>query len=157
MSMDNQQVAEVLALISRHDRRHLGDTDADKLRMIDEWRRMIGHNDYSDAMNAVIAHRAQSTEYLQPAHVNTICKARREARKAAEHHEALVPPNREDFPTIPADIDRALMSSWNDPVRYAAAEARLNEFLDFAGFPRVHNTFRGLSPIGSGIDERPRS
>lgn len=157
MTMTNVEVGEVLALISRHDRRNLGDTVPDKARMIDEWRRMIGHNDYQDAMNAVIEHKATSGVYLEPHHINAICKAKREARAAAVAHEALIPPDRKKWPDIPDDIMRALQSSWNDPVRYAAAEARLNDHLDATGFARVHNTFRRLSPVGSGIDERPRS
>lgn len=153
--MTNVQVGEVLALISRHDRRNLGETDVDKMRMIDEWRRMIGHNDYFDAMNAVIQHKATSTNYLEPAHINAICKAKREARLAEAQHEALVPPDREKFPNLSRQVQHMLEKAWNDPVLYAVAEAKLNEELAVQGFPPVHNTFRGLSPVGSGIDERP--
>jgi len=147
VSMNDLEVAEVLDHISRHDRRNLGDTDADIARMIDEWGRMIGHNDYTDAMNAVIQHKATSTEYLQPAHINTICKAKREARAAEKAHMALTPPNRADFPTMPKAILDELSAAWNDPVAYAKAEYRWNESLRAQGFTEVNGTWKRLPPL----------
>jgi hypothetical protein len=156
MSMTMEQVGEALAAIARHDHRNLGDTPKDRAQMIYDWHAMIGHNDFGDVMNAIIEHRKESTVWLVPAHLNGTCKRWREARAEKLAHEALVPPNREKFPTLSRQVQHMLETSWNDPVMYAVAESKLNEELHEQGFPPVYDTFRGLSPVGSGIDESRR-
>jgi hypothetical protein len=156
MSLTMEQTGEALAAVARHDHRNLGDTPKDRAQMIYDWHQMIGHNDFGDVMNAILDHRKESTVWLVPAHINATCKRWREARAEKRAHEALVPPNRADYPKISRQTDHMLTNAWNDPVLYAVAEARLNEELLEQGFAPVYDTFNALSPVGSGIDESRR-
>lgn len=142
--MNITETSAVLAKIK------LGDNRAVDSQIINEWHQTIGHNSYGDALNAVIEHRRDSTEYLQPAHINAICKRARAARAEKAHHEALVPPNRADFPTMPQDILDALSAGWNDPVAYADAEQRWNDHLVAHGFTPQFDTFKGYPAPGYG-------
>jgi hypothetical protein len=55
------------------------------LAVIKAWHEVVGHLDYRDAMAGLDAHRAESTDYLMPAHL--IAQARK-ARRLREVHES---------------------------------------------------------------------
>lgn len=61
--MNQIELAKVLARIQAGDNRVV-----DKVTVA-HWRETIGHLKYQDAMDAVVMHFRESTEYLMPAHV----------------------------------------------------------------------------------------
>ena len=146
--MNKLEAAAVLAKIRLGDNRNLGDTDQAKALMVNEWHELIGHNAYGDALNAVIDFRRTETVYLQPAHINRLCKVAREARAEAQHHALLAPNKSRGYPR--PKNDAALAAAWKDPVEYAKQEAIYSDQLMAAGHAPVFDTFLGLPPVGSG-------
>lgn len=63
--MNIQETAAVLAKIKIGDNREI-DSKGIVLR---EWHQEIGHLPYQDALEAVVMHRQESTEYLQAGHI----------------------------------------------------------------------------------------
>lgn len=68
--MNAFEMKRLLAKISLGDNRQV-----DQL-VIDDWMETIGHLDYPAAYEAVVAHRRDSTEYLQPAHIAQLVSRR---------------------------------------------------------------------------------
>lgn len=64
--MNAFEMKRLLAKISLGDNRQV-----DQL-VIDDWMETIGHLDYRSAYEAVVQHRRESTEYLQPGHITRI-------------------------------------------------------------------------------------
>jgi hypothetical protein len=60
------EMKRLLAKISLGDNRQV-----DQL-VIDDWMETIGHLDYRPAYEAVVQHRRESTEYLQPGHITRL-------------------------------------------------------------------------------------
>ena len=58
--------------------------------MIQTWWEILGHLHFSDAMNGLLAHRRESTEYVQPAHI--IAQARRAKRERLRVQQAAIEP-----------------------------------------------------------------
>lgn len=56
---------------------------------IQTWWEILGHLSFSDAMNGLIQHRRESTEYVQPAHI--IAQARRAKRERMREEQAKQP------------------------------------------------------------------
>lgn len=52
---------------------------------VEAWHEVVGHLDFRDALAGLDAHRAESTDYLMPAHL--IAQARK-ARRLREVHES---------------------------------------------------------------------
>lgn len=71
--MNAFEMKRLLAKISLGDNRQV-----DQL-VIDDWMETIGHLDYRSAYEAVVQHRRESTEYLQPAHITARVRAKRRA------------------------------------------------------------------------------
>jgi hypothetical protein len=152
--MTLEETGKALGRIALHDHRNLGETPHERQLMLTEWHTMIGENSYGDVMNAIVEFRkTRPGVWLEFGHINQLCKAYREERARQQHHEALTAPDRADYPTFSRQVDHMLMKAWNDPVLYAVAEAKLNEELVDQGFAPVYDSFLGLSPVGSGIDE----
>lgn len=74
--MNIAETAKVLTLIQLVDRRHVDETT------IAAWHDLIGDLDFTDACEAVRAHRRASTDYLLPAHVRAGVRVIRGARLA---------------------------------------------------------------------------
>lgn len=68
--MNRPEMARLLAKIQLGDRRQVTDL------VVDDWMETIGHLNYPDAYNAVVTHRRESTEYLQPGHITRHVRAR---------------------------------------------------------------------------------
>lgn len=68
--MNAFEMKRLLAKISLGDNRQV-----DQL-VIDDWMETIGHLDYPAAYEAVVEHRRESTEYLQPGHITQIVNRR---------------------------------------------------------------------------------
>jgi hypothetical protein len=64
--MNAFEMKRLLAKISLGDNRQV-----DQL-VIDDWMETIGHLPYRDAYEAVVQHRRESTEYLQPGHITRL-------------------------------------------------------------------------------------
>lgn len=47
---------------------------------VEAWHEAIGHQDFTDAMDALYRHRQTSTDWLEPAHINTIVPVIRRER-----------------------------------------------------------------------------
>lgn len=62
--MNRFEMARLLAKIQLGDRRQVTDL------VVTDWLETIGHLTYQDAYMAVVAHRRDSTDYLQAAHIN---------------------------------------------------------------------------------------
>ncbi|QZN86918.1 hypothetical protein [Cellulomonas sp. C5510] len=75
--MDIQQTAQLLALIKVGDNRNVDRT------VIAAWHDLVHDLPLDDALEAVRAHRRESTDYLLPAHVIAGVKRIRGARLAA--------------------------------------------------------------------------
>lgn len=76
--MTDDEVIDLLTTAAAYDRRKVGDAD------VVAWRAAIGDLDFPDALDAVVGHYTESTEWLMPAHVRTRVKAIRSARLAKE-------------------------------------------------------------------------
>ncbi|KRC52142.1 hypothetical protein ASE16_03580 [Leifsonia sp. Root227] len=96
--MNIQETAAVLAKIKIGDNREI-DSKGIVLR---EWHQEIGHLDYQDALEAVVMHRRESTEYLQAGHiVANVARIRRQR----ERDERVANPRQIEPPKI--TLDRA--------------------------------------------------
>lgn len=67
--MNRSEMARLLAKIQLGDRRQVTDL------VVDDWMETIGHLAYQDAYTAVVTHRRDSTEYLQPGHITRLIRA----------------------------------------------------------------------------------
>jgi hypothetical protein len=83
------------------------------------WMDAIGDLDPRDCREALAAHRRESSEYLQPAHVATLVKRIRQAR-ADEHRRELARGRNTDakFAPKPHNWD-AMSKAWKDPIAFA--------------------------------------
>lgn len=61
--MNRLEMARLLAKIQLGDNRQVSELT------LNDWMETIGHLTYQDAYQAVVIHRRDSTEYLQPAHL----------------------------------------------------------------------------------------
>lgn len=77
--MDEEQVSVLLAKAALVDNRIV---DA---QVIQTWWEILGHLSFHDAMNGLLMHRRESTDYVQPAHI--IAQARK-AKRARQIEEA---------------------------------------------------------------------
>lgn len=141
--MNITETSAVVAKIQLGDNRRVDD------QIVREWHATVGHNDYGDAMNAVVEFRKTEVMYLMPAHINRLCKVAREERADAEAHAALIAPDRGKNPPKPRN-EKAMAAAWNDRVAYEREEDIYNEQLREAGWPPVFDTFLALPPIGQG-------
>lgn len=90
---------------------------------VQTWWEILGHLSFSDAMNALMIHRRESTEYLQPAH---IIKLAARVRRERRIEEAKVAPLAISQRTAPPPDFRA---------QIAAAKMRVQELT--AGFGKM--------------------
>ena len=140
--MTPQEVAQVVARIQAGDNRAV-----DEVTMA-HWAETIGHLNFRDALEAVVMHFRESSEYLVAAHV---------LRNAARIRQARFTDNDttpEKWKEIAAtgksapkpDNFEALTAAWNDPAAWAREIAVYDGQLRAAGFApvgvRTHSTWR---------------
>lgn len=65
------------------------------LAVIKAWHEVVGHLDYRDAMAGLDAHRAESTDYLMPAHLIAQAKKARRLREVNESRQRAIEVARE--------------------------------------------------------------
>lgn len=105
--MNVAETAKVLTLIQIVDRRVVDEAT------VAAWHDLIGHLDFTDACEAVRAHRRASTEYLLPAHIVAGVRGIRAARLAA--HPDPLPDVDPDDVVAYQDRRRALRSALASP------------------------------------------
>jgi hypothetical protein len=76
-AMNAEDMGRVLARCASYDRRKTGEAD------IIAWLQVIGDLAYDDCIDAVIAHYAESTDWIMPAHIRQRVRAVRAERLAA--------------------------------------------------------------------------
>lgn len=77
--MEIRQTAQLLAKAALVDNRQVS------AEIVATWHEAVGHHDYQTALAALDRHRATSTEYLLPAHINEQAKV---VRQLEAHDEA---------------------------------------------------------------------
>lgn len=75
--MNRSEAATLLAITASFDRRTVGDAD------VIAWAAALESFPFAEARDAVVEHFTNSTEWLMPAHVTAIVRARRAAVPAA--------------------------------------------------------------------------
>lgn len=101
--MTPADTARLLAACAAYDRRTVGEMD------IAAWHKAIGHLDYTDALEAVAQHYANSREWIMPADVHAGVLTIRNERASKKHSEALALPSRfEDDVTRDVRMERGL-------------------------------------------------
>lgn len=97
--MNLTQTAAILAKIQLGDNRDISQL------VIQEWHDIIGDLDYSDTVDAVRMHRAESLSYLMPAHLIAnarLIRSRRERTQRIKDQAA-----RRALPPAPITLNRA--------------------------------------------------
>ena len=83
---------------------------------VEAWHEIIGHIDYQTALAALTIHRANSAEYLQPAHIiANISKARNQRALEASRNRALDPPRPSPRTKMPEWFREALANFGKTP------------------------------------------
>ena len=99
--MDREQIARLLTQASLVDNRRI--TEAH----VEQWWRILNGCTFEEAELAIVEHFRDSSEYLQPRHVMTIVKAKRQAAAEQRHSkqlEAAYTP-KGDYPGRPDNFD----------------------------------------------------
>jgi hypothetical protein len=109
--MDAVHTAKLLTLASAVDNRIV-----DELT-IGSWQDAIGHLEYDLCRSALARHRAESTEYLLPAHIAANVK-RIIAERADEDRRSRGAIEPQQYAPRP-DNEEAMVAAWNDPVAFA--------------------------------------
>lgn len=120
--MNQQEVAKVLARIQAGDNRTV-----DQVTLA-HWGETIGHLPFEDALEAVVMHFRESSDYLVAAHVIRNAARIREARTTTNDTSGIDWSRKEVAPK-PSNFD-ALVAAWNDPERFAQEEAAYLRLLD---------------------------
>lgn len=97
------------------------------------WHDAIGHLDFDLARRALALHRAESTDYLQPAHIVACAKRIRRDELIAEQRAleaSKLPPG---VAPSPANLD-AMAKAWDNPEEFARQVAIYDQQLIDAGF-----------------------
>jgi hypothetical protein len=121
--MTPEETGKLLAICASYDRRKVGDID------VIAWQQVLSDLSYHDCNAAVVAHYAEATDWIMPAHVRNRVKAMRRDRLA-----------REIVPAPPAELT-------DDPRSYKAALA--------AGIRRIADGFSVHKAIGRLPSETP--
>ena len=137
--MNQQELGRVVARIQAGDNRTV-----DHVTMA-HWGETIGHLPYQDALEAVVMHFRESTDYLMPAHV--LAGAARVWKARNPSNDTIPGGYREVDGRRPApmpDNMDALTAVWNDPVGWAREIAKYDAQLVAAGHPPVGVRVHGL-------------
>jgi hypothetical protein len=81
--VDREQIARLLTQASLVDNRRISEAH------VEQWWRILNGCTYEEAELAVVEHFRNSSDYLQPRHVMTIVKAKRQAAAEERHSKAL--------------------------------------------------------------------
>lgn len=82
--MNISETAKILAKAQLIDNRQVDP------QTIKAWHEIVGHLDYRDAMTALNTHRAESTDYLTPAHIIAQARKARRARNLEESRQRAI-------------------------------------------------------------------
>jgi len=99
--MNYQEANVLITVIAAGDNRSTDD------RSVEYWRDMLSDISFEDALEAVVIHRREFTEWMQPAHVRRIVKQRRNLRGAASN--VIYEPDAADSVELDIRKRRALM------------------------------------------------
>lgn len=105
--MTPEETGKLLATVAAIDRRKVGTLD------VIAWHRIVGDLRYADCENAVMAHFAESTDWLMPAHV----RQRVREMRARRIEDTEIPPPPPELADNPVAYNAALHAA-----RVAAAD-----------------------------------
>ena len=121
--MNKTELAKVFTKVQLVDNRQAGQL------VLAEWLDILGHLNFDECISAVVMHRQESVEYLQPAHIIANVKRIREERAlrtpSIDHNEIAYP--------RPINDD-AMSAAWNNPAEFRRQQVIYNEQLAREGF-----------------------
>lgn len=102
--MDRGEIAKLLTQASLVDNRRISEAH------VEQWWRILNGCSFAEAEHAIVEHFRTSSEYLQPRHVMTIVKAKREAAAEVRHQKQLdaAYTPKGDYPGKPDNFDELL-------------------------------------------------
>lgn len=127
--MNQQELGKVVARIQAGDNRTV-----DQVTLA-HWGETIGHLPFEDALEAVVMHFRESSEYLVAAHVIRNAARIREARNPSNDTSGIDWSRKSGAPQ-PDNMD-ALTAAWDDPEAWAVEIAKYDAQLNAAGFAPV--------------------